>query len=656
LHRLFNDWLRQRYGSDEKLREAWRENVKLGEVRYSEHKPRGWDDLKFRDIQHFRRWLVERWVKANVQALRESGAKQPVTDEIDWKVCGDHYEASRWLDFVNLHYYGDRSPEAIATYLKFHDRVERGQGLAVGEFGARDHPSFRFGGWGFAPTEEVIRHFVNMPLLTFASGGAMVLNWNWKDMEACIFPWGLVHQHGIAARVKGRGAKGEGVWEVEVALKPSGKTFASVARVLEVLDISTWEPRKVAVVIPDEHLLGAEGEVRWSGLGPAGRISAAVFNAVEALLRLRVPFSAVREWELANWWSEPQRDSLPEIALFPVPFVWSDETYEAVKRFVERGGIAVITGDFTFDPDRKRTRTERLVDLLGLEFIDGIPSPFEVDKFEPVRLVATDERFALKEWWGKPCVVTRLRAKGAVWTIAVTDKGEPAVVARKIGKGLVLFCADAPEFRSVSETVKVYRALLPRALELKGEKEHRIGWVLGGWVGFDKEQEVLAFGNFASEGWIFITANTSDKKRDAHFFEDDYEATKVFSRLTMLPQWVGFLAVGTHYEPSPALFVGDFWGEGPGYRRMLLGSAETPVLVWSDPPYRWIGYLPMGFVPLRSGIVKLFCVEPSATLTVCDLVTGKVLLSRKVQGKDGWLQFDVPPELVLTEWRLKPTK
>ncbi|MQK95596.1 beta-galactosidase, partial [Escherichia coli] len=36
LHRLFNEWLRQRYGSDEKLREAWRENVKLGEIRYSE--------------------------------------------------------------------------------------------------------------------------------------------------------------------------------------------------------------------------------------------------------------------------------------------------------------------------------------------------------------------------------------------------------------------------------------------------------------------------------------------------------------------------------------------------------------------------------------------------------------------------------------------
>ncbi|MFN4180991.1 MAG: beta-galactosidase, partial [Armatimonadota bacterium] len=206
LHRLFNEWLRKRYGSDEKLREGWRENVKLGEVRYAEHKPRGWDDLKFRDIQHFRRWLIERWVKANVEALRESGAKQPVTDEIDWKVCGDHYEATRWLDFVNLHYYGDRSPNAIATYLKFHDRRARKQGLAIGEFGARDHPSFRFGGWGYASTEEVIRHFVNLPLLTFGLQGTMVLNWDWKDMEACIFPWGLVHQHGIYASLGTRDA------------------------------------------------------------------------------------------------------------------------------------------------------------------------------------------------------------------------------------------------------------------------------------------------------------------------------------------------------------------------------------------------------------------------------------------------------------------
>ncbi len=664
LHRLFNEWLRQRYGSDEKLREAWRENVKLGEIRYAEHRPRSWDDLKFRDIQHFRRWLIERWVKANVQALRESGAKQPVTDEIDWKVCGDHYEAAKWLDFVNLHYYGDRSPSAIATYLKFHDRSMRNQGLAVGEFGVRDHPSFRFGGWGYAPTEEVIRHFVNLPLLTFGLQGTMVLNWDWKDMEACIFPWGLVHQHGIHATIgTGDAGRGTRVWKVEAALKVSGKAFAAVAKFLEQCE-PLDEPRKVAIVIPDEHLLGAEGEIRWSGLGPAGRISTAVFNAIEALMRLKVPFSVIREWELGGRCAcsadsdlnqigvrSSENVKLPQIAIFPIPFVWSDETCEIVKRFVEGGGIAVITGDFTFDLDRKRTRTERLSELFGVKFVDGITSPFELDEVEVIRFVARDDEFELQEWWGKPCVRMGQGMGDEGRAIVVTERGEPAVIARKLGKGLVLFCADAPEFRSVSETVKVYKALLRRSVELSGVKPERVNWVLGGWVGFGEETKILAFGQAeGSRGWIFVTANLSAEIQDALFLSGP--TGKDRSKLTLMPNWIAFLGVGTHSEAEKVLFVNEFWGIGPKYRGQLLGCANVLTLAWGDEPVRWLGALPMRFVPLASGRVKLFCDKATATLTVFDLATGKVLLRRKVKAKDGWLEFDVSPELTLTEWKI----
>lgn len=651
LHRLFNEWLRQRYGSDEKLREAWKENVKLGEVRYAEHKPRGWDDLKFREIQHFRRWLIERWVKANVEALRESGAKQPVTDEIDWKVCGDHYEATKWLDFVNLHYYGDRSLNAIAAYLKFHDRRARNQGLAVGEFGARDHPSFRLGGWGYAPTEEVIRHFVNLPLLTSGLQGAMVLNWDWKDMEACIFPWGLVHQHGIHALVgtrhEGRGMR---VWQVEGALKVSGKTFTAVAKFLGQYELR-HEPRLVALVVPDGHLLGPEGEVRWSGLGPAGRISAAVFNAIEALMRLKVPFNVVREWELAE---QLEKSEPPEVAVFPIPFVWDERTYKTVKGFVERGGVAVITGDFTFDLDRKRTETERLKDLLGLGFISGVPSPFELDKVAPVRCMATEDEFALQEWWGKPCIKVEQKGQGKGRVIAVTEKGEPVVIANKLGKGLVLFCADAPEFRGVDETVKVYKALLQRAAEL-GIDPERTGWVLGGWVGFKREPDLLIFGQAeGSQGWIFVTANPNPRVRYAHFFGDsvDWFGSGADSRLTMLPNWVGFLVTGTHAETEAALVVGDLWSVGL-YQRWHSVTADHPTIVQGVLPYAVIGYPNMRFIPLFEGKVKLAWLKPKATLTVFDLVTGKVLLRRKVKAKSGWLQFDVPPELIFTEWKIE---
>ena len=641
LRRMFNEWLKERYGDEAKLQSSWGEPVKFGIIPFAPHQPRGWNDLKFRDIQHFRRWLVERWVKANVQALRESGAKQPVTDEIDWKVSGDHYEASHWLTFINLHYYGNRSPEAIATTLKFHERLHRGQGLAVGEFGARDHPSFRFGGWGYGTSEEVIRHFLNLPLLTYALGGTMALNWDWKDMEACIFPWGLVHQHGIWATAQsvGQGTRDKGqtkVWKVEAALKTAGKAMVATAKLVEQLEpiLPANEESWVALVVPDEHLLGVEGEFGFSGTGPRGRISAAVYRAIEAMLRLKTHFRIVREWDLV---ANGEKFNYP-IAVFPVPFVWRDETFEAVKRFVEQGGIAIITGDFTFDPDRKRTRTQRLKTLLGFDFVSGISSPFDLDTMSTVRCVATDDQFELTEWQGKPCVVMG-QGTGDMGQetkiLAMTEKGVPLVVARKLGKGLVVFCADAPEFRSVDETVRLYKALLKRATKLKGMKPELAEWALGRQLEFGVEPDLLMFCATEGIGWVFVTANPTDKAQLAHF-----RAGSERMRISVLPKSVGVLRAGSHGEAEDALFVGDFWGVG-SYTQLLAKAEGLTVL---------IGQLP--FIPLQPGEIQIRCVSPKVKVTVCDLLTGKALLSYQAEAKDGWLRFKVPPELVLTQWRI----
>ncbi|MFA0760491.1 MAG: hypothetical protein HZLCBSQH_000585 [Candidatus Fervidibacterota bacterium] len=628
LHRLFNEWLGNRYGSDEKLQRAWGENVKLGKVRYAEHKPRGWDDLKFRDIQHFRRWLIERWVKANVQALRESGAKQPVTDEIDWKVCGDHYEAARWLDFANLHYYGDRSPNAIATYLKFHDRSARRQGLAVGEFGARNHPSFRFGGWGYAPTEEVVRHFANVPLLTFGLQGTMVLNWDWKDMEACIFPWGLMHQHGIYAvardmghgtrekRDAGRGTqgarRGRKVWEVEAALKVAGKTFAAIAKFLEQAEFKAYEPRKVAVVIPDEHLLGAEGEFGFSGTGPRGRISAAVYRAIEAMLRLKVHFRIVREWEI----TAGDRSFDYAVAVFPIPFVWRDDTFAAVKRFVADGGIAIITGDFTFDPDRKRTKTKRLKELLGFSSVDGIPSPFALATTPFIRCLTVDEALAVTGWQAKPCV--RMKGDGVGQALAVTERGEPVIVARRLGKGLAVFCADAPELRDIEETVRLYGALLR-------------------WVGVKVagKESLMALGDGRS---VFVAANPSER-----FEAMEINADGKRLRFTVPPQGTAMVAVKG--EEQGAIFAGALEiNEGGNWRPLAQSDGLT--LLWRTPKMAWL-------IPTQTGDLRLRWLHPKAHVTVCDLLTGKVLRRFTVKASANTLSLTVPPELVFAEWWLR---
>jgi hypothetical protein len=625
LHRLFNDWLRNRYGSDEKLRQAWGENVKLGKVRYAEHKPRGWDDLKFRDLQHFRRWLVERWVKANVQALRESGAKQPVTDEIDWKVSGDHYEASRWLTFTNLHYYGNRSPEAIATTLKFHERLHRRQGLAVGEFGARNHPSFRFGGWGYGTSEEVIRHFLNLPLLTYALGGTMALNWDWKDMEACIFPWGLVHQHGIFASMTNvpmtnetmtneAMTDGTKAWQVEGTVKVSGKVMAALARLLERWAFlpETTDEAKMALVIPDEHLLGAEGGIRFSGLGPAGQISAAVFRAIEALLRLKVAFRIVREWEI----TAGDRKLDDEVAIFPIPFVWRDDTFAAVKQFVANGGIAIITGDFTFDLDRKRTKTERLKELLGFSSVDGIPSPFALATTPFIRCLTVDKGLALTEWQAKPCA--RMEGDGVGQVLAVTEQGEPVIVARRLGKGLAVFCADAPELRDIEETMRLYEALLR-------------------WVGVKVagKERLIALDDGRS---VFVAANPSER-----FEAMEINADGKRLRFTVPPKGTAMLAVKG--EEQGAIFAGALeFNEGGNWRP--LAQSDGLVLLWRTAKMAWL-------IPMQTGDLRLHWLHPKARVTVCDLLTGKVLRRFTVRASANTLHLTVPPDLVFAEWRLR---
>ncbi|MFN3422211.1 MAG: hypothetical protein ACK40X_10870 [Armatimonadota bacterium] len=82
-------------------------------------------------------------------------------------------------------------------------------------------------------------------------------------------------------------------------------------------------------------------------------------------------------------------------------------------------------------------------------------------------------------------------------------------------------------------------------------------------------------------------------------------------------------------------------------------TVDRPTIMQGIFPYGVIGYPNTRFFPLFAGKIKLAWLKSTATLTVCDLVTGKVLLRRKVRAENGWLQFDVPHELTLTEWRIE---
>jgi hypothetical protein len=112
-------------------------------------------------------------------------------------------------------------------------------------------------------------------------------------------------------------------------------------------------------------------------------------------------------------------------------------------------------------------------------------------------------------------------------------------------------------------------------------------------------------------------------------------------RISVPSKSVGVLLTGTHGEAESALFVGDFWGVGSYGQTLLLSKAEGLAME-----------LQGRVIPLQPGEIQIRCTTPKVKVTVCDLLTGKALLSYQAEAKDGWLKFKVVPELVLTQWRI----
>lgn len=107
VRRLWNEWLKQRYGSDEALRTAWRANppeAPLPKVPLGNRTDR-WDDVRTADLKRFETELLNRWVRANVEGVK---AGDP-----DALVCvgylpsmppADKILGTRHTDFSNMHY------------------------------------------------------------------------------------------------------------------------------------------------------------------------------------------------------------------------------------------------------------------------------------------------------------------------------------------------------------------------------------------------------------------------------------------------------------------------------------------------------------------------------------------------------------------------
>jgi len=296
-----------------------------------------WDDPKAVEANRALVATLSHWVEANAAGVKAGDPDALVAvGYLPSMRPADKVLGVAHTDFSNMHFYGpvDRFPAAF----KLIDRRFVGKSFSLGEFGAREaHDARTHGRLGTMP-DVSIRRFLATTHYALGLGGSFALNWDWKDFDDCVFPWGLCHP-------------------CDLTPKPVLLAYRNTALFFERLR-PRYEDPGVYLLVPDSHRLGG----RWN------EVHAAIGRAIDALIGLHVNFNVANEDDL---------DKLPptcRVLIWPVPYCPSDAAFERVRIFVRDGGTLYLSGDVAYDEQRRRTRATRLAEL-GLKDVAG-PAPF----------------------------------------------------------------------------------------------------------------------------------------------------------------------------------------------------------------------------------------------------------------------------------------
>lgn len=328
----WNDYLRARYTTDEALKSAWPitpPETSIGSVPYRTGTD-NWHDIRSYDAEIFRNQLGVLWAQENYAGAKKGNPNGlaavgflPEYWALNKILCIDG------LDFANFHTY---SPiDRIRADIKLFDRRFQGKSVSIGEFGSLvDHDKRNH---GLDSSTQDYNWFLLVGHYLFGSGGSFMENWDWKDMNGNVFPWGINYSCGGPRKT------------ILDAYRNQSLLFRQSRPV--------YQSSKVYMVIPVDQMIGGKKDL----------LDGALYTFVDSMLATHADFAMIDDRHL------DQLPSSAKLLVYPFPFSIPDKAYAQIKSFVERGGILAVTGDVSYDDSRQRTRTDRLKELCGVSFV-----------------------------------------------------------------------------------------------------------------------------------------------------------------------------------------------------------------------------------------------------------------------------------------------
>lgn len=438
IQKLYNEYLQKKYGSNAALRDAW--NLSPPEASIGKLTIRrggqDWADVRTLDDFRFRTQVVRRWLNALHDSIREVDQKHPVTAEFYQKpVSGiDLLLALDKPELANFGYFNEKDEDfyRFPQTCKFLDQSMRGKGINVGEFGVKTHPAWNNTGYYIEARSETYEqaYFLAIAHYGFALGASKIQNWCWKYPADLPFEWGINYPNDLVPR------------DVRAFYRNSGLLFRHLR--------PRYESGDVLMLLAGENRMGGHGL----------RVVEGQLNGIRLLLDLRLRFSTMADDYL---------DAVPEnvkTIFYPLPYCPNDAIVDRLKKFVDSGGQLYLSGDVSYDPLRQRTRTQRLRDLCGLEFVS--------ERFPNIQYqhgaVQTVAAGAWPEYMAAPGIVTKLA--GAKMLLQTGD-GTPIVTEFKRGAGRVVFSSDPIELHGdprYQKYASAFYGTLLSTLHLKGER------------------------------------------------------------------------------------------------------------------------------------------------------------------------------------------